>query len=348
MNKVDIERRNRIIKKKNRGKGFSIIGIVIVACILIFLAISGTKPIYHEAEINIEKGLGTAAIADILKENKIISSTLLFRYESRRDGYDTKFRYGTFELNNTMTNNEIMEILSTKGASEKGIKVTIPEGYNIKQIARRLEESGLIKEEDFYTALKTLRFDYEFLKDVPAGENYLEGYLFPNTYEFKVGSTPREIIEKFLDGFNSNFKTEDLEKAKSLGYSYHEAIIIASIIEREVRVGDERPKVAGVIYNRLKAKQKLEMCSTVQYILGEQREKLYEVDLQIDSPYNTYMYIGLPVGPIANPGADSIRAALNPETHDYYYFVLMDEAKGVHYFSKTYSEHVGAKSKYIN
>ena len=123
---------------------------------------------------------------------------------------------------------------------------------------------------------------------------------------------------------------------------------VVSFKNGEVRVGDERAKVAGVVYNRLKNKQKLQMCSTIQYILGEPHAKLYDVDLEIDSPYNTYMYIGLPIGPIANPGASAINAALNPEVHDYYYFVLMDEATGKHYFSKTYAEHVGAKSKYID
>ncbi len=324
-----------------------ILSVVLIIWFLISSFFGGSKG-YIEAKITIPRGAGTKAIARILKENKIITNEFVFVNESKKKGYDGKYKYGDFILNNQMTREELMEALNTNGSFESGNRFTIPEGYTLKQIAERLEEQGFTTREDFYNAAKRTDYDYPFLANLPKNNDfYLEGYLFPNTYEVRKGAGVEEIIEKMLDGFAAQYDPSHEEMAKKLGYSYHEIVIIASMIEREVAREDERRRVAGVIYNRLAKRELLQFCSTVQYILGEPHAKLYEADLQIDSPYNTYKYTGLPVGPISNPGSASILAALDPEKHDYFYFVLMDDQTGQHYFSKTFLEHVNAKNRYL-
>lgn len=331
-------------KRKLNLKGLIVLLLAIIVIVLVVIISNGG---YHEAEVEIPEGAGTKKIARILKENDIISSKILFELAVKTSGKDGQLRYGMFELNSDMSYSEMIESLVTGGKRTDTVVLTIPEGYTIKQIGKKCEEAGLFTADEFYNACKNEKFDYPLLSEVRGSDFALEGFLFPNTYDFYPDATPRDVITAMLDAYSKEFNESDIEKAKALGYSYNEVIRVASIIEREVKEPTERAMVAGVIYNRLKIGMKLEMCSTIQYILGEQHDKLYEVDLQIDSPYNTYMYEGLPVGPIANPGKASIEAALNPVSHDYLYFVLMDEATGKHYFSKTFEEHLNAKNKYI-
>jgi len=337
--------------RKVKGKKSINIRLLLTTFMLITMVVISVfaqqNTVQDDIIIEIEEGLSTKGIAKKLKSNKLISSEYIFVQSSIKKGYDKKYKSGKFKLNAKMSQDEIMEALTTCGYDDESIKVTIPEGYTIKQIGEKLEEKGICNKQEFYDAIRTEKFDYEFLKDIKVGENYLEGYLFPNTYSIKKGESVRKIIDMMLSSFEQNLDSDSIEKAKKMGYTLHEVITVASIIEREVKVEDERPLVAGVIYNRLKKGQKLQMCSTIQYILGEQKSKLYEKDLQIDSPYNTYIYEGLPVGPISNPGKSSIDAALNPSKHNYYYFVLKDEKTGTHIFSSKYDEHVNAKNKYI-
>ena len=351
INRERIQNKNKkknVKKKVNLKRTFLLFMIIILSIILVTIIASSINFGYHSAKIEVPQGASTKQISVILEENKIISNRYVFQVLTKLHGYDGKYRQGVFEFNTDMKMTEIMNELASGGKDTRNTKmITIPEGYTLKQIAELFEEKGFFSKEEFLEKAKNFKSDYEFLKDVPAGNNYLEGYLFPNTYQFYENSKPEDVIKTMLKSFNEHFSANDIAKAKELGYSYHEIITVASIIEREVRNPNERAKVAGVIYNRLKIGQSLEMCSTIQYILGKQQDKIYDADLKINSPYNTYMYPGLPIGPISNPGEASINAALNPEVHDYYYFVLMDEKLGTHYFSKTFNEHVNAKNKYL-
>ncbi|MCQ2978416.1 MAG: endolytic transglycosylase MltG [Clostridia bacterium] len=338
---------NKVKQRKKVKFGRFLLLLAIIA----FVAI-GTSHVmgvsnYKEVEFEIPMGASTKQISSILKDNDLIRSKILFQISTKVNGFGGKYRYGVYKMNTHMSTKEIMIMLSTEGATKDSVTVTIPEGYTVKQIGEKLEEAGLFAKEEFYNACKNTKAIYPFLDYSIKGDYVVEGYLFPNTYEFYLDATPDEVIEIMLESFNDNFDEADIEKAKMLGYTYNEVIRVASIIEREVKEPSERPMVAGVVYNRLKQNMALQMCSTIQYILGEQHDKLYNEDLEIESPYNTYKYPGLPVGPISNPGKASIDAALNPEVHDYLYFVLMDEKTGKHYFSKTFEEHAAAKAKYI-
>ncbi|HOQ00530.1 MAG TPA: endolytic transglycosylase MltG [Acetivibrio clariflavus] len=202
--------------------------------------------------------------------------------------------------------------------------------------------------------MNTEKFDYDFIAQIPERENRLEGYLFPDTYFFDPLSSDREIITKFLDNFDMKFKLDYYARAKELNMTVDEIITLASIIEKETALPEEKPIISSVFHNRLKSKdpslRKLQTDATIQYILfkrdGKIKEKLTEADTKIDDPYNTYLYEGLPPGPICSPGLASIEAALYPEKTDYYYFVAKGD--GSHYFSKTLSEHEAAKKRYID
>ncbi|KAE9637260.1 endolytic transglycosylase MltG [Defluviitalea raffinosedens] len=299
-----------------------------------------------EVEITIEQGATTKEIAKMLEEEGLVKNALWFELKSRYFKYDGKFKEGTFLLSTNMDEEEIMKILSSEGSKREGIKVTIPEGFTVEKIAQRLEDESIVKRDEFMEALKEINYDYDFLSMIPERNNRLEGYLFPDTYEVRKDSEASEIISKMLRRFDEIVKPEYYERAEELGYSMDQIITIASIIEQEAKLDEERPKIAGVIYNRLESNMNLQMCSTVMYALGKRKDRLLYSDLEVDSPYNTYLYNGLPIGPICNPGEASIKAALYPEKHDYYYFVLKDEETGEHEFTRTGEEHNLAKQKY--
>ncbi|WP_231705755.1 endolytic transglycosylase MltG, partial [Effusibacillus lacus] len=186
-------------------------------------------------------------------------------------------------------------------------------------------------------------FDYEFVRQIPKkpGMRYrLEGYLFPETYEIKQGATEHEIIDRMLKQFDKVVSPDLREKFKANGLSLHDAVTMASLIEREARVAKERPTISGVIHNRLQQKPPmlLQIDATIQYVVGQKPELLYK-DLEVESPYNTYKYEGLPPGPIASPGLDSLKAAASPEKHELFYYVTKKDGTGEHYFAKTLEEH---------
>ncbi|PKM50802.1 MAG: endolytic transglycosylase MltG [Firmicutes bacterium HGW-Firmicutes-7] len=301
-------------------------------------------------EITIPQGASSETIAKILKENDLIGSVLYFRIIAKMAGNDSKFQFGTFELNTGMDEEEIMSSLIQNGQKMDTVKFTIPEGYTIEQIATKLEAEGIVDSEEFMEAVLNVDFGYKFIKDIPQREILLQGYLFPNTYDVYKDATASDVISTMLKEFNRVFKDEYYTRAEELGLTVDEVITIASIIEKEVRLDTERATVSGVIYNRLDIDMRLEMCSTVIYALDKPKDfnknKLLYTDLETDSPYNTYMYSGLPVGPIANPGEASIKAALYPEEHDYLFFVLVNEETGEHKFNTTLDGHNAAKNQY--
>ncbi len=318
-------------------------------------------PLEHQVLIEIPRGAGTEAIANILYKEDIIKNTFIFRLFSKINGYDGTYRSGVHAIDKNENYNSLkgydilMEILSERPLSNVGIRVTIPEGYNYLQIVNALSKENLVDKEEFNKVINTVKFDFQFLKDLKRRENRLEGYLFPDTYEFdpKSGESEKEIILKMLRRFDEIFIPEYYNRAKELNMTIDEIITLASIVEREAKVAEERPIIAGVFYNRLNSKnsslRKLQSCATVQYILYKKEGKIKEVitieDEDIDDPYNTYMYEGLPPGPICSPGRDSIEAVLYPEEHDYLYFVAKNDGTGGHYFSRTFSEHLGAQLK---
>ncbi|WZL71474.1 endolytic transglycosylase MltG [Clostridiaceae bacterium 35-E11] len=292
--------------------------------------------------LEITKGSSTSQIAAVLKEEKVIKNDLAFRILSKIVKADGKMKAGKFLLNTSMSANDIIHILVQGDVVKDTIKFTIPEGFELRQIADRLYEKGLIDKEKFIEIANNGDFDYKFLKDIPKGENRLEGYLFPDTYEVSKDVTEKELIVKMLNRFDAVFEEAYYERTAELNMDINQIITIASIIEREAKLDEERSIVSSVFHNRIRKGMLLQSCATVQYILGERKENLSLKDIEIDSPYNTYKYEGLPPKPIASPGKASIEAALYPEKTDYLYFVVSKNGK--HTFSKTYQEHLNAKN----
>lgn len=319
----------------------AIIAVIVVLCLAgmgILLKDSlGVSIEDGSARIEVAEGDGTSAVAQMLYDEGIIKYPLLFKAQSKISGYDGNFQPGAATIEDGMSYNQILELIITPNRESE--KITIPEGYEVKQIAQKLDEAGIVAWQDFYAALNPEDYDYRFLQNLPQRDGIMEGYLFPATYEIPNGMSAHDIIDLMLSAFDSQFKDEYYDRAAELGMSVDEVITMASIVEREAGEG-EKAKVAGVFYNRRNSGMKFQSCATVQYILGERKPVLSIADTQIDSPYNTYLYPGFPIGPICNPGIECIEAALYPEATDAYYFVLGKD--GEHIFSNTYEEHLAA------
>ncbi len=345
-------------RKKRHVQGMIILAAVLV---LIGLAVGYGVKVYRgymkdyagtetgtgeDVVVDIPQGSSVKKIAAILHEHGLIDYERAFVKRVKESEYRGKLKYGTFTLNTGMNTMEMIEII---GASETGPAVaqtlTIPEGFSIEQIAARVAEQGICSQEDFLSAVSSTQLQYSFLDSIPADAeiNYrLQGFLFPATYNIYEDTTAESLLEAMLAKFEEVY-TPLATMASESGYSDYEIITMASIVEREAKLSEERPTIAGVIYNRLKIDMPLQMCPTVLYPLTLGMYNVSEVtyqDLEIDSPYNTYKNPGLPVGPICNPGESSIRAVLSPETHNYLYYHVDDEAKGSHVFSETYEEHM--------
>ena len=292
--------------------------------------------------ISIPSGSSTAQIGQMLEEKGVIASADKFRLWSRIKGYDSMYKAGTYNFSPSMNLQEIADIIV--GGKVSTVSFTIPEGYTVYQTARAISDKGLGDYDTFVSLIEAADFDYDFLKGAQDNKNKLEGYLFPNTYTIDEGMDEKQIIEVMLDQFEKD--PYSAYKKSGSSYSLNEIITVASIIERECKVDEERPLVASVIYNRLEKGMPLQMCSTVQYVLGKQKEVLTYADTKIESPYNTYFNPGLPPGPICSPGLAAVEAALNPADTDYLYFVLSEKLDGTSNFSSDYTQFEKDKAAY--
>jgi UPF0755 protein len=241
--------------------------------------------------------------------------------------YDSKLKSGIYDLAPVKNMKELLDVLS-KGGRPLEIKVTIPEGFTTMDIADRLYSSKIVKDKDTF---------YKYIKP-------FEGYLFPDTYNFYEDMPFEAIVKKFTDRFNEVLPKNYDELVKTKGLTKKEAIILASIVEKEAKFDEDRPLVASVFLNRLAIGMPLQADSTILYALGTHKEWLSKEDYQIDSPYNTYKYAGLPPTPICNPGLKSIMAIPDAPKTDYYYFMTTPDGKAI--FSKTLSEHEANLRKY--
>ena len=290
-------------------------------------------------------------IATTLYNEGCITNKDYFILEAKLDDTTSGFIPGEYSISSNMSSTKILQLLTTDILNEnETVKFTIPEGYTIEQIGDVLESKGIVSKDDFIDAAQNRDYtrEYSFLKELPAHSNYkyiLEGYLFPDTYIVHKDISSEEIIVMMLNRFEEILSRYN-SYVNASHYSIHELLTIASIIEQEAKLDEERPLISGVIYNRLDANINLQMCSTIQYSLNKRKSKLTLDDLAINSPYNTYLYSNLPIGPICNPGEACLKAAIMPSEHDYLYFVLQDANEGSHYFSHTMEEHIHAKSKY--
>ncbi len=302
----------------------------------------------EDVVVEIPEGSSVKKVASILEEAGLIKYERAFTKRFQESEYRGRLQSGTYTLNTGMNTLEMIAIMCPIIEADTPIdKLVIPEGFTIEQIALRCEKQGICTADEFLNAVNSVTTSqFEYLADVPSGANVkykLQGYLFPATYDIYQNTTAESLVKNMLNTFE-NYYTGDLQaRAQELGYNTFDIVTRASIVEREARVSEERPIIAGVINNRLKEGMKLQMCPTVLYPLTDGKydvgRVLYE-DLEIDSPYNTYMYEGLPVGPICNPGIACINAVLYPEDSNYLYYHVGDTETGSHIFSETYQEHI--------
>lgn len=346
------DRSTRTHTKRTGGSLFSnpwvyLLFILAVSAILAALCWTAANDVLalnkpeHSAVITVEEEDSYSSVVNQLKDNKIIQYKTLFRIFSSVVGAKDKIAPGTYELNTDMDYHAIINGLSAKSGQRMSVMVTIPEGYTLDQIFQELEDKQIAGVSQLKEMAANHPYAFSFLEDIPLGDYHrLEGYLFPDTYSFYMGEDPKFVINKMLVNFDSKITDSMRTQIQNKGYSLRDIIIIASMIEKETD-NEDREKISSVIYNRLKRPAitggKLQIDATIQYVLPE-GEKVSESDYEtVDSPYNTYKYKGLPPGPIANPGRESIAAAMNPANTKYYYYALGSDKK--HHFFETYAEH---------
>lgn len=368
-----------MIKVKDRTSlGYRIIRQVLIYLISILIVISSVyalitfayneylKPVDARSEelidVEIPSGSSLSKISEILYEKGLIRNKTVFKLFVDLSDNTSKLRAGKYKLSPSMSMAQIMDELLSNNAAVPTVKITIIEGWDIRRMAKYLvEEKGFdFTEEEFINAARVENFtEYVFLQEIPEERRNgdgdiipLEGYLFPDTYIVYEDAKPEDIMRKMLDQFEKVFDDAMKQRAEELGMTIDEVVTLASIIQREARKTEEFPKISAVFHNRLNKGMNLESCATVQYIINENRWTLTEEEMRIDSPYNTYINSGLPIGPISSPGRLALTSALNPyeefmdPNRPYLYFVLKNPDTGEHAFNYSYQEHLRDKAKY--
>ncbi|UHA74298.1 endolytic transglycosylase MltG [Paenibacillus sp. 481] len=326
--------------------------VALLAGVGVWYAWNGLKPMpaqESQVKLTIERGSGPSVIASQLEQAGIIRNSFLFKSYLKMNNEGARFQAGTYAFQPGVTLDEIIRKLNAGDVlKDEMIRFTVPEGYTVTQMADKLSKEGYVERSHFLQLvndkawLKGRTTLFDAIPDSNLIMHQLEGYLFPETYELKKESAAEDIVlrmiketEKRLDDASPQWQAD----MKKQGLDLHELLTIASLIEREVVVDEERPLVAGVIYNRIKKGMRLQIDATVQYALDKPKERLYYKDLGIDSPYNTYKIEGLPPGPIASPSVASIKAALQPEASEYLFYVTKKDGTSGHLFAKTFAEH---------
>lgn len=340
----------------------SLIAVLAIVTLAIFALGAGAyyvwsqlQPVYAENNnetktITIPQGASSRQIGMILEENGLIRDAGIFSYYVRYKQLGSRLQAGDYRFSPGESIDSILQKMVQGETFVETFHFTIPEGYTVEQIADRLASQGLVNKEVFLKEVNEGTFSYDFVNNIPDRPEMkyrLEGYLFPKTYQMKKGASEHEIIDRMLAQFASEVKAEWQETWKQRNITLHEAVTLASIIEREVRADQERAKVAGVYYNRLAKGMLLQADATIQFIFGKQKEVVTYADLEIDHPYNTYLNPGLPPGPVASPGRAALEATAMPEKHNYLYYVTKKDGSGEHFFAETFAEHQRniAKSK---
>jgi len=282
--------------------------------------------------IRVAPGMTARQIGQKLQQQGIVRQAWAFEWVVRLKGWSGRLQPGTYELRPSMSPSQIARLIAEGRVATSW--VTIPEGFTVRQIAQLLQERGIADREEFLR-LATQEGD-TFLASFPLPKN-LEGYLFPNTYRLPRGTGPRTAIQSMVSLLEREVYRKYRTEIEQSGFTFHEILTIASMIEREAKVAHDRPLISAVIRNRLNKGMKLEIDATVLYALGTHKSRVLYRDLEVDSDYNTYRRPGLPPGPIANPGVACIEAALRPAAVDYLYYVARPD--GSHIFTRTLHEH---------
>ena len=345
-------------EQKRRRRRRRINPLLYAACIILVSAIlagvgwllasdlCGFNKEYKEVTIEVTADDTVGTVADKLHDAGLIKYKWFFRLFAAVANADEKIGMGTYTLSTEMDYRAMIVAMQSSAGnmSADTVTVTIPEGYTVRQIISLLAENGVATEDALLDAAQNYDFDYDFIDNDSTDISRLEGYLFPDTYEFYTNmSQPAGAFERLLDNFNSKLDDDLLAAAEERGYDLQEIITIASLIEKETD-GTDHGNIASVIYNRLEGSGDrqgtygmLQIDASLLYALPDHTGPITSADMETDSPYNLYRYEGLPPTPISNPGQASIDAALEPENTDYYYYALGTD--GRHHFFATYAEH---------
>lgn len=326
-----------------------IIGLLGLGSVLFVPSYLSTSTNVDAVEITVPAGASLMNVSNTLFDKGIIKNKTWFRYKAKEAGIDRKIKPGQYLIASNSTLEDIFNLLE-KGVPDEIIVLTIPEGLTLYEIGEKVESLGFGSKDDFIQATDKYFDDNSY--DFNTEELYfkMEGYLYPDTYHFTEKQTIDDIVIRLMGTMNQVFTDEYKNRAQELDLSIHEILTIASLIEREAQNDGERSAISGVIHNRLKKDMILQIDATVIYGVGEGKEHtsvIYQSQLDKPTPFNSYKVTGLPPGPIASPGKESIKAALYPKEHDYLYYVLSPEEDG-HVFNKTYEEHKKDRAKYIN
>lgn len=315
-------------------------GLILIILIVSFALLnSPASETRRFLSFSVLSGESFKTVAARLKAEGIIRSQDFFYYLGRGTGKSGDLKAGEYELNTQMSSREILDVIT--GSSVKLYRVTIREGMTMFQIAALLEEMGLVDKIQFLE----LCWDQAFLEDLFIPSFTVEGYLYPETYYLARGTSSRKIIRTFVDMFWSRIPDEYLERAKIMHMSIHEAVIMASVIEKETGLAGEMSLISSAFHNRIKKGMKLQSDPTAIYDIMPYGGRVLREHLFRATPFNTYQRAGLPLAPISNPGSLAIHAALFPQKSNYIFFVSRRD--GSHHFSETYDEHKSAIEKFL-
>lgn len=295
--------------------------------------------------IKVNNGDNLNGLIDILYSEAKIRNPYLIKWYIKKQKLNTNIKPGSYTITKDSSLENFIKTLNEGKYNENAVKVTIPEGYNIESIASLLQEKEIISKEDFIKSCKEYVLP-SYIKIDSRRKYALEGYLFPDTYELVKGMKGKDIIDIMIKNFEKVLKDVEQKTNKTIDNDEIDRLIImASILEKEAETASERPIIASVFYNRLKLKMPMQSCATVEYALGIHKTVYTYKDLEVESPYNTYKVKELPVGPISNPGKDSIIAAVAPAQTNYLYFVSKFDGTKTHYFSEDYNEFLRYKKQ---
>lgn len=293
--------------------------------------VSGEDTVY----VRITPGMSSSQVGQLLEEQGVIDSRLKFWLAVKLNNAGSKLQVGVFELQRNMQAGDALNVLINGQAA--AVRVTVPEGLNVRQVAKLFAEHGLVDEQEFLEEAREFA-PYDYIEEMPDADYRIEGFLFPETYDFASDATPRDVMQKMADEFDSRLTPDMRRRAAEEELSIYELVNLASLVEKEAKYPEDRPVIAQVFFKRLAIDMPLQSDTTLQYLRDEVKEDLSIADTEVESPYNTYLHYGLPPGPIASPGMASIEAVLNPADTDYLYFVA--DRDGHNHYGYTYDEHL--------
>jgi len=334
-------------REKRTGCIGGILYSIFVICVSLIVAsviwmatvdVLGFGAVDEPVNVVVPQGFTIEDVTEMLYDTGLIRYRFLFNIYADFSNAEDKISAGTYVLNKSFDYRALVQGMTARAGVRVEIRVTIPEGYTLAQIFNILEDYGVVHSaNDLWEVATNNNFNFHFLDEETLGNRLrLEGYLFPETYDFFLDSNPIQPISRMLREFDRRFTEEYIEQAEEMGYTIHEIMTLASMIEREAGSDEERPRIAAVMYNRLNSRDfpRLEIDATIHYAIAG-TDRPFSTD--IDHLYNTYLHEGLPPGPIANPGIASIRAALYPDSTNEYFYAL--NRQGTHNFFTTYAQH---------